>query len=174
MAKVTRSRPNAFAVLQARLKELDGKTAKAGWFSTSKYENGTPVAEIAAVQEMGAHFTRFGSKAGDYTVIIPPRPFMRPTIVRMSKKWMELLASGARAVLKGNSTGLEVMDAVGLNAQEEIKRSITQVFDPPLKPATIAARKRARADKKTTGSLDKPLEDTFTMYNSVQHTVESE
>jgi hypothetical protein len=174
MATVRRTNPAAFDTLRAHLKELDGITAKAGWFESSKYESGQSVAEIAAIQEFGAHITRFGSKAGDYTVVIPPRPFMRPTVARESQNWMNLLASGARAVLKGNTTAIDVMNSVASRAAGDIAKSIAQVFSPPLKPSTIAARRRRLSDKTTIGNLDKPLVDSGIMITSVTHTVDKE
>ena len=161
MPSVTRKSSKALEILGGRLAALEGLEAKAGWFRTSHYENGVPVAYIASIHEYGAPSKN-----------IPPRPFMRPTILRMKQKWLELLASGARAVVAGKQTPHTVLDALGLNAQEEIRRSITLVHEPPLKPATIAARKRKRADKKTLGLLDKPLEDTFTMFNLITHVVD--
>ena len=50
-------------------KELDGKELKVGWFASSKYENGTPAAYVAAIHE-------FGYPEGN----IPPRLGMRGTI----------------------------------------------------------------------------------------------
>lgn len=163
MAKVTRSNPKAFYDLGHRLEQLSGKVAKAGWFSTSKYEDGTPVAYIASIHE-------FGSPKNN----IPPRPFMRPTTNREVLQWTKLLADGARAVLAGKSTAAKVMEAVGLRAAGDIARSITLVFSPPLKPATIAARRRRLSDKKTVGSLTKPLVDTGLMLATVTNTVEDE
>lgn len=170
MVEITRSNPRAFEQFQARLKELDGKSAKAGWFESSKYEDGTPVAYVASIQEFGATITRFGSKAGDYTVVIPPRPFMRPTVTREKQNWMELIKDGAKAVMAGKQTGTSVMEAIGLRAAADIARSITLVTSPPLKPATIAARLRKKSDKRTVGLLDKPLIDSGKMYEEIINT----
>jgi len=163
MATVKRDNPKAFDTLNARLKELEGKQAKVGWFATSKYEDGTPVAYIAAIQE-------FGSPKNN----IPPRPFMRPTVIHQKNEWIQLLTSGARSILAGKSSITTVMNAIGLKASADIAKSITQVFSPPLKPATIAARKRKRADKKTLGLLTKPLVDTGLMLNTVTYVVEDD
>lgn len=172
MAKVTRTNPQAFYKLSHALKELDGVTAKAGWFESAKYEDGTQVAYVATIQEFGAHFTKYGAKAGDYSTVIPPRPFMRPTVIREILRWTELMAAGAKAVLAGKSTASKVMEDIGLRAAADIARSITLVKSPPLKPSTIAARKRARSDKKTRGLLTKPLVDSGIMLSTVTNTVE--
>ena len=84
MAQVRRSNPSAFATINAHLKELDGKQARAGWFENAKYENGVSVAQVAMWQEFG-------------TGKIPPRPFMRVAVAENTKKWRELMASGHKA-----------------------------------------------------------------------------
>lgn len=197
MAGVTRSNPQAFAVIAARLKELDGKVAKAGWFGSSKYADGTPVAYIAAVQENGAVINHPGgtpykigpdgravfvpksegaglSVTKPHTIVIPPRPFMRPTATRETPNWLDIMAQGAKQVVRGTMSGLDVMNRLGLNAAAEIARSITLVTTPPLKPATIAARRRRLSDKATVGLLDKPLVDQGKMLAEVTHTVEND
>lgn len=189
--------PSVFARLESSLASLDGLIGKAGWFPGSVYESGEPVAYIAAVQEFGATISHpggtpykigadgkavFVSKANgaglpvtkSHTIVIPPRPFMRPTVDRMQQKWTDMLASGARSVLAGKTDAKSVMEAVVLNAAAEIARSISQVFTPPLKASTIAKRRNALTDKKTVGSLTKPLVDSGKMISDVQGIVEKE
>ena len=195
--EIKRKNPKVFETIIARVKDLDGKVGKAGWFHTSRYADGTPVAYIAAIQEFGVHINHpggtpyrigedgravFVSKAEGaglkttkaHPIVIPPRPFMRPTVLRESQNWIALMASGSKAVLAGNSTGSDVMEAVSGKAAADIAVSITQVFSPPLKASTIAARRRARADKKTVGLLSKPLVDSGRMLEQVNHSVETE
>lgn len=161
MAKVRRVKGEAFDRLQVALKELDGKVAKAGWFESAKYESGQPVAYIASIHE-------FGYPEGG----IPPRPFMRPTISRQRQVWLNLMKSGAKAILAGKATLHQVMEAIGLKAAGDVAKTITQITSPPLKSATIAARRRRLSDKKTTGSLTKPLVDTGLLLASVTSAVE--
>jgi hypothetical protein len=54
MADVKQSHPRAFEELELRLKQLDGFQTKAGWFDAAKYDDGTPVAYIAAISGKGA------------------------------------------------------------------------------------------------------------------------
>lgn len=191
MVKITRRNPKAFAEIANRLKSLDGTSAKAGWFETSKYENGTPVAYVAAIQEYGAHINHPGGTpykivngkavfvrkdspeaaslpvTKPHPIVIPPRPFMRPTVVRETQNWLKYLAQGAKAVLNGKIAAPVVMEAIGLRAAADIAKSITLVFSPPLKRGTIRARMRARSDQKTVGLLDKPLLDSGKMYEEI-------
>ncbi len=163
MATVKRSNPAAFTVLSQRLKELAGKSVKVGWFESSVYPNGTPVAYVAAIQE-------FGYAAGG----IPPRPFMRPTISRETNAWKALLLSGSKAIIAGNATIDQVMNGVGMKAAADVAKTISQIFEPPLKPATIAARARKRKDHTITATLAKPLVDSALLINSVTHVVEND
>lgn len=154
-----------------------------------------PVASIAAIEEFGATINHPGGtpyKIGaggravfvpkaegaglpvikPHTIVIPARPFMRPTAIREKQHWLELMAQGAKAIMAGKQTGYTVMDALGLKAAGDIAKSITEVFTPELKPSTIAARRRALTDNKTVGSLDKPLVSSGLMLDTVTHIVE--
>ena len=195
--ELRRSNPDAFKTLIAHLKELDSRVAKAGWFSTAKYENGTPVAYIAAIQNQGVTINHPGGtpyKIGangmavfvaknspeaarlpvtkPHTIVIPARPFMNLTIAREQANWFKLMGEGAVAIVEGKQTATSVMDGIGLKAAADIARSITLIVDPPLKASTIAARRRKMADRVTIGNLDKPLVASGIMLATVTHTVE--
>ena len=161
MAKVTRSNPQAFETLNARIKELQGKQAQAGWFKSAVYPNGTPVAYVAAIQELGS------APQG-----IPPRPFMRPAISKNKAAWLKIMERGAQAVLKGQMTIGDVMGLVSTRAADDVAKAIVAVTTPPLKRATILARLRKRKDKTLTPTIQKPLVDTGLMLASVSHVVE--
>lgn len=152
--------------LQDALNELnDNRVAKVGWFERSKYDNkyATQVATVAAIQEFGAPERS-----------IPPRPFIRPTIVKQQQAWASLIKRGASEVLKGNATADIVLKDIGLKAAGDIREAITQVFTPALKPETIKARLNRKSDKKTVGLLTKPLIDTGIMLSTLTNTVENE
>lgn len=151
--------------LEFALKNLSGKVGKVGWFENSSYPEppNIKVATVAVIQEYGAPSKN-----------IPPRPFVRPTMIQQQGAWTELASQGAKAILNGTKTVDNVMEALGLKAAGDIRKAITQVFSPPLKPATIAARLRKRANKTVTGNLTKPLVDTGLMLNTLTNTVEDE
>lgn len=147
----------------AALKGLDGVVAKTGFFETSKYDDGTPVAFVAAVQEFGAVINvedaaaafQGGSSGG--SIVIPPRPFFRPTIANKSAEWGALIGRGAHAVLTQGADPVDVMEAVALRAAGDVAKTISTVTSPPLKPSTIRRKKGAT----------KPLVDTGLMIQSV-------
>lgn len=148
-----------------RLKNLvSGKdyVAKVGWFETAKYEDGTPVAYIAAIQE-------FGSPTNN----IPSRSFMRTTIAEEKDNWMTLARSGAKAVLAGNETVRSVVEKIGMKAQGDIGKKITTIQTPPLKEATVNARRRRLATgNKPSKTIAKPLIDTGFMLRTLASAVE--
>lgn len=179
---VRRSNPTAFKVLAKRVDGIDQKISKAGWYQSAVYEDGTSIAYVASIHEFGVTFTHPGGTpyrigpdgravfvAKDapgadtlpltkpHTIIIPARPFMRPTILREQNNWIALMASGFRAVLAGNTTAENVMEAVAARAVGDISKTISEITDPPLKPGTVRARMNALSDTETVGSLTKPL-----------------
>lgn len=162
MAKVRRTPGPAAQRFKVAMAELaKDKVAKVGWFESARYENGTPVALVAAVHEFGAPSKN-----------IPPRPFFRPTIAREENNWRDTAAKGAKAILNGTETAQSVMDKIGGRAAGDVAKTIASITTPPLKPATIRSKARKRANKKVVGNLSKPLVDSELMIDSLTHAVE--
>ena len=134
--------------------------ARVGWFPTAKYEDGTPVAEVAVKNEFG-----------DPGAHIPPRPFMRPTFDANKDKWTKIVQDGARQVVKGNVQATEVLEAVGLQAAGDVKAMISSIWSPKLADRTIQARAARYKSGKITKSLEKPLDDTGLMLATVNNDV---
>lgn len=182
MPTIKRGNPKAFEKINLRLAQLDGAQSKVGWFETAKYQNGTPVAMAAAANELGHGST-------------PPRPFFRPTILRDALAWTKTAAEGARAVIRGNATMTQVMEAIGQQAEAGVAKSIEEVTTPPLSPVTIelramkqrnpslvvtaqtvgqaAARVKAPGYKPPTGISTKPLNDTGLMIETLTSVTET-
>lgn len=176
---VTESNPKAFQQLLSNIKELDGLEGKVGWFESAQYEDGTPVAQVAQWNEEG------NSR-------IPPRPFFRPAQMENSEKWMRIAAGGAKQIVEGKATGLEVMEILTTQAEADVLQAIVNVTSPPLSPLTILARwyKKTKGEKitgKTLGYLagilrqgqtdvsgvsTKPLNDTGHMMATLSNKVE--
>lgn len=149
MAKITRT-SNADQVRRA-IEDIQRKRVNVGWFETSRYEDGTPVAYVATIQEVG-----YGP--------IPPRPFMRPTISEQREAWRNTLALGAKRVLDGRMDTSQMLLAFGLSAAGDVAQTIKAVTAPALEPATLRSR---QSKKKTKGVSSKPLVDTGQMLQSV-------
>lgn len=130
------------------------REAKVGWFPAAQYEDGTPVAYVAAIQE-------FGSPENN----IPARAFMRPTIQDKQGEWSAQIAGGMKKVVKGQLTADDVLDAVGTLAAADIAVTIRNAPNwPELSPATLAERERK-------GRGTAPLQDTGLLIATVTHQV---
>lgn len=147
--------------LEVLLKGMKGLQGQVGWFPSAVYPDGTPVAYVATIQE-------FGSPANN----IPPRSFMRTTITEKQQSWHKIAESGSKAVLDGRAQPMDVLEGICAKAQEDIAEKISNIYEPPLKPATIAARLNRRANKKKVGNLDKPLIDTGHLLETIHSQIE--
>ena len=98
---------------------------------------------------------------------IPKREFMRPGVEDGRNAINAQLKRAGRASLGGDNQGVENgLMAAGLAAQAAIRRKITDGPFVPLKPATLAARKRR-------GFLGtKPLTVTGQLRNAISFSVE--
>lgn len=128
--------------LQKQLKQVDSKTLQVGWFSSAKYDDGKPVAGVAAVQE-------YGSPGRG----IPARPFIRPTINDKQTDWDKIVESGARAVIRGSTTFDNVLNGLGLKVSDDIKNTIETTTYQPLSPITIALRRLRNNEIQIGGAL---------------------
>lgn len=162
MATVIKSLDGS-AKMQKAMKDLAGIEARAGWFASSKYPDGTPVAYVAAIHT-------YGYAAGG----IPPRTGLVEMVEAKQTYWALIAQAQAKKVVAGTMTGLQAMDVLGGAAAGDIRKQIISVVSPPLKPATIAAR-AARAgirDGKSLGaSGEKPLNDTGLLLATITHEV---
>ena len=122
--------------LQRAMRDLEQKSLQVGWFDSANYNDGTQVAGVAALQELG-------SKTA------PPRPFFRPAIEDNKEKWSNLVESGVSAMLEGNATVDQVMNGLGLTVAGDVKDKIAGPH-LALSPVTLALRK-LRNDGYTVG-----------------------
>ena len=146
------------------LKKLgsNSKVAKAGWFG-ERYQDGTPVAMAVNANEFG-------------TQTIPARPFIRPTLssTQVKEQLKKIIDNGLKKVLKGQGSVEQTLDLIGLKFVGDTKEAISKLTTPELKESTIYGRLHRKADKKTIGSLDKPLIDSGIMLNTMTNKVENE
>ncbi len=138
--------------LQAKLRELASKlrggSVRVGFLENATYPNGTPVAMIAAIQNFGA------PRAG-----IPPRPFFTNMIAAKQKEWPSAVAG----LLKSNEYDVtKTLQMTGEAVAGQLRQSIRDTNEPPLKPATIRRK-----------GFDKPLIHTSHMINSVDYEVKT-
>lgn len=160
MAKVTRRRGPDAAALQRMIDDAGKVECKVGWFASAKYEDGTSVAYVAAIQEFGVPEKN-----------IPPRMGLRSMTEAEKAHWAQIGESSMKRVLKGSMTFDDALELIGAVAEGDIRKQIASVDSPSLAEATILARIRKTADGKVTITLTKPLVDTGLMLASVTHNV---
>lgn len=149
------------ARLDALIEQSKRLSLRVGFFDTAKYQDGTPVAQVAAEQEFGVPSRR-----------VPPRPFMRPTVTANKAKWSGLFARGSRAAIVGTIDLRSVFEQIGGVAAGDIAQTISKIQSPPLRPATIRNRQLTYASgQHRVGNLTKPLVFTGLLFNSVTHEV---
>lgn len=125
------------------MRSLPGIRSKIGWFESAQYTvdgKNTPVAYIAAIQDNGV-----ASQS------IPPRPFFRPTQERQRSAWSDLMARLAKRVVKGAMSAHDAMETIGLQAEADVRKTITEITEPPLSILTLMARKRRLEGGRVTG-----------------------
>lgn len=153
MAKLRHTPGPGVKALTAAIKGLAGQQAKVGWFPSAKYEDGTPVALVAVVQEHGS--TEKG---------IPPRPFMRNTADEKKAEWQKDSHVITKAVIDGKMPADGALQGLAQKAEGDIRRAISKVSTPPLSERTIAARARRHSKGKAS---TKPLVDTGILLNTL-------
>ncbi|TCJ96148.1 hypothetical protein EV694_1700 [Volucribacter psittacicida] len=121
------------------VKSGEQKSVRVGVIENQHYENGNPVAYIAAIQEYGSEH-------------IPPRPFFRPTIATKKTTW----AGKATALLKRGNDVESVLEILGEIAAADIVETISNIHSPPLSLATKIARNRKAHQKNAKGRRKRP------------------
>jgi len=103
-------------------------------------------------------------------VNLPARPFMEPGIESVAKEIRDGIGKAGEFALDGRPDAVERQyHRVGTVARDAIKAKITDGPFAPLKPSTIAARKRKRKSRNNEDM--KPLIDTAAMRNSINYVV---
>jgi len=120
--------------------QFANKQAKVGWFPSAKYEDGTNVAYVALIQEVGAP-----------EVGIPARPFMKPAVEANKDEWASQMRKGAKAVLNGRVSVDNVLEQVGMLAASDVQVQIETGDHQELSPTTILLRKWRREGRKISG-----------------------
>lgn len=115
------------------------KKLKVGIFESAKYDDGTPVAQVAFWQEFG-------------TAKIPMRPFIRNAIAKNTQKW----GDSVKTALIGTNDSEKALKMLGEIMRGDIVLSLTNLNTPPNAPSTI----------KQKGSSN-PLIDTGLLRNSI-------
>ena len=149
--------------LQKRLEEIlkqaqNSQLVNVGFLEGATYPDGTPVAQVAAINEYGREVR---SKEGNYYQL--PRPFFRGMIANKKSGWGKSLGN----LLKSNNYDAhKALALMGYGIGGQLQESIQQLTSPPLAESTIKA-------KGGTATAAKPLIDTGHMFQSVDFEVKT-
>ena len=166
--------------INANLKDFE---IRAGWFENSLYDDNTPIAGIAAIQNYGAHI-KAAEKFKNYLhaigihlkkdkgeFIIPPRPFMDNARKRVEgQEGKEMLMQEVLRVFEGRQTMEQAAKRLGLWCQGVIQEELRKIETPELSEATIKLR-NAKYVSKSKRKSTKPLVATGLMLETVQSKV---
>lgn len=154
MMKVTKD--NVDNILES-IKAMATKRVLVGVPSEEAPRRGEPVnnATLAYIHENGSPARN-----------IPARPFLKPGVEGAKYKLLSTLRAYAKRTIDGEATIEQALDAAGLVAQSAVKFRIRSGEGfAPLKPGTLAARRR----KGARGT--KPLIRTGQLLNSITYVV---
>lgn len=168
-------------------RELNDFVIQAGWFENSRYDDGTPVAKIAAVQNYGAqinvsekmraflHYMGLHLKKTTGEIVIPPRPFMDNAKKRIQGvEGKKIITQELLRVFEGRQTMKQAANRLGLWAQKVIQEEIAKINTPPLSGATIEMRENQYDSKSKNGIKggSKPLNSSGIMFSTVSYKAE--
>jgi hypothetical protein len=79
---------------------------------------------------------------------VPARPHLKPGVEQSRDRWEPYMRQAAQAALEGNDGRMDrALNAAGQTAVSAVKSKITAGIPPPLKPETVAARRRHRGQR---------------------------
>ena len=128
--------------LKDKLVKLANAELEVGWFEGTLYNDGTPAAGVAAVQEFGS-----ASRA------IPPRPFFRPTIAEQKDEWAKKTEAILSRYIVGSLTPEQSLNVIGAMVVGDVQDKISTINSPKLSPVTIALRRLRDNGVQISGSL---------------------
>lgn len=147
--------------MKQTLKKSENVSVNVGWFESSQYSDGLPVAQVAKWNEEG-HINGAGSAfPGSVT---PPRPFVRNDFMHPIYRgaYDSYFIESMQKIIEGKSTFAKEYSKIGKMAKEDLQEVILEFNSPANSPLTIALK----------GS-DNVLVDSGKMYDSVEFKVES-
>lgn len=136
--------------LEKKLTELAERAknsrVRVGILEGATYPDGTPTALVGLVHE-------FGTDDGH----IPPRSFMRSTVMQQEGAWR----NGLKTLIKEQGYDPEkALAMLGMQMADDIKAQLAAITSPALEPETIARK-----------GHEKPLVDTKQLLKSIKYEV---
>lgn len=156
--------------------KLNKAVERVGWFEGLTYDDGTPVAKVALINEFGATikvtdkmrrwFAAQGFPLNKHTteIHIPARSFIRSTVDEKQKDWGDTINKLLKKVFDGELTLEQVLETWGIVIESDVRLKINQIMAAGgNSPMTIAMKGK-----------DTPLFNTGTMQRTLTHKTEIE
>jgi len=95
----------------------------------------------------------------------PERSFLRSTMIKNGKRYMDLMRKGSKKFFESGVSGQDFLGLLGQRVVADVQRTIVKKIPPPLEDATI--------DRKG-GNKSTPLIDTGQLKGSITYLVRKE
>ena len=156
MTRVTDNRKKLDEILK-EIESFKNQAVKIGVLEGAKPQDGTAMAVIAAAHEYGADIKNGFGKG--IHIILPERSFIRKWVHRDQEKIAQTMQKLFEAVFTGRQVAIKALKRLGVYGVGGVKGVILDGLSPPLKAATIKARRNG-------GS--KPLVNTTLLLKGIQ------
>lgn len=155
------------------IKGLQSGKVEVGWLESATYDDGTPIAKVAEINEFGATIKVtdkmrrwFGAQGfplnkNTTEIHIPARSFIRSTCDEKKKEWTDVINSRLKKAIKGELSFEQALEQLGLKIKADVQEKISSTTTPPNSAMTIAMKGK-----------DTPLRNTGLMLESI--TVQTE
>lgn len=177
--------------------QLNDFKIEAGWFENTRYDDGTPVAGIAAAQNYGARINHPGGTpyfisalaqravfvhkntlfsqglplTKPHKIVIPARPFYDNAEKRITGvEGHKIVMQELLRVFEAKQTMEQAANRIGLWMQRVIQEEIKKIDTPPLAQSTIRER-NSQYKTKSKNKSTKPLNASGIMFDTVQSKV---
>lgn len=142
---VDRKQTNIYETLKGLTSAIQNVVLKVGWVSEKRYpDSDMTTAEVGAIAESGSEKNK-----------IPKRQVVQPALKEKNDAVGKLFLNESKKILGGSQTVEGAYDKAGQLMSSIIRRNISNLTSPPLKPGTIRARELTLAGRRKTRSARK-------------------
>lgn len=122
-----------------RIRNFKGGKVEVGWHEDTHYDDGTPVAKVAEIQEFGATikvtdkmrkwfaYQGFPLNKNTTEIHIPARSFVRTTIAEKTGDWANVINSRLKKVFEGDLSMEQALSQFGLKIKGDLQEKISQI-----------------------------------------------
>lgn len=121
---------------------------------------------LTTTRFVGVGFKGDTFRTSAHTIVVPPRPFIRPAITEHGDEWAKFVS---RDIEETDAPLDVILERLGIRIVGDIQTAIRAVYAPPLKASTI--RRRLKSGFSDYGTASKPLIDSGVMLRTIRSEV---